>query len=106
MLGKRFYRSEIRPLALVLLASLMDAATTSLGLALGLEERGPVASTALPLLGPLYWPLQAALLSLVYALLRRLGVDGWLAAGAAASGPWLAAWTNAAGLLSFIAGGP
>jgi hypothetical protein len=44
---------------LVLVAVAVDAVTTMLGLSLGLAEAGLAASMILPLLGPLYFLLEA-----------------------------------------------
>ena len=85
---------------LVVLAVLVDTASTILGLSLGLGEAGPVASRLLPLMGPLYWPLEAAVLYGLYRLLRRAGVPRGLASALAALGPWLAGWANLGLLLA------
>ena len=84
-------------------AVLLDAATTTLGLGLGLAEAGPLASRLLPALGPLYWPLEAAVLYGLYRLLRRAGVPRGLASALAALGPWLAGWANLGLLLAYAA---
>ena len=57
----------------VALAVLVDAASTVLGLSLGLGEAGPLASWLLPLIGPLYWPIEAAVLYGLYRLLEARG---------------------------------
>ena len=89
----------------MLASTLLDAATTSLGLALGLPEAGPLASRLLPPLGPLYWPLQQLALQLLYRLPeRRLGDPG-LAEAIAALGPWAAGWHNLGLILRVAAGG-
>ena len=89
---------------LVALAVLLDAVTTTIGLSLGLLESGPVASRLLPILGPLYWPLQLAILLFLYLALestrytRGLGFTVGL-------GPWVAGWLNLyaiAGVLGIV----
>ena len=75
-------------------AVLLDAASTTLGLGLGLGEAGPLASRLLPLMGPGYWALEAAVVLLLRGLLEARGLPRELAALAASVGPWLAGWRN------------
>jgi len=56
-------------LFLLALAVLLDAATTSLGLALGSAENGPLASRLLPRLGALYWLLELAVVYTLHGVL-------------------------------------
>ncbi len=86
------------PRLTIVVAVLLDAATTTLGLGLGVPEAGPLASRLLPLLGPLYWVFQLTLLLGLYRLLRTRLPPDW-AATIAALGPWAAGWHNAGLLL-------
>lgn len=82
------------PLLLLAGATLADAIWTTLGLSLGLTERGPVASRLLPELGPLYWLFQFTVLTLLYRALTRAGLRSEVAAVTAALGPAVAAASN------------
>ena len=79
---------------LIFLSVLLDAATTTTGLALGMAENGPVASMLLPSLGALYWLLELLVVYALYSMLARLGLPGDVAAAASIAGPWLAGWSN------------
>ena len=84
---------------LVVVAVLLDAASMILGLSLGLPEAGPAASRLMPVLGPVYFGLELALLLGLYRVLAWAGVPGHWAALAAAVGPWTAGWHNTGLLL-------
>ena len=92
-----------RRLALVVLAVLLDALTTSLGLKLGLSEQGPIASSLLPALGPLYWPLQLLALLSLYLLLEALPWTRGLGF-TVGLGPWVAGWLNLYRIAGVLAG--
>jgi len=78
----------------VAIAVLLDAASTIMGLSLGLPESGPVASRLIALLGPAYFAVEAAVLYGMYRVLESRGLSSSYAQLAAAIGPWLAGWTN------------
>ena len=84
---------------LVVAAVLLDAASTILGLSLGLGESVPVASRLLPLIGPVYFALELGMVYGLYRVLLHAGVPGHWAALAAALGPWTAGWANTGLLL-------
>lgn len=96
--GPPWERDPLALQALPGLASMLDAASTTMGLALGLQELGPVASGMLEALGPLYWGVQVLLLYTLSLALRlwgeaALGGPGWwpLVAYTAPSAPVLVA---------------
>ena len=84
----------MNPRLLIFLSVLLDAATTTTGLALGMAENGPIASRLLPVLGALYWLLELLVVYVLYSVLARLGLPGDVAAAASIAGPWLAGWSN------------
>lgn len=84
----------MNPKLLIFLSVLLDAVSTSLGLALGLAENGPIASRLLPVLGALYWLLELLVVYTLYSVLARLGLPGDQAVLASIAGPWLAGWSN------------
>ena len=85
---------------LVVAAVLLDAASTIAGLARGAPEAGPVASRLLPLLGPAYWAVEAAVVhGLARILEERARLPRSLASALAVLGPWTAAWHNLALLI-------
>ena len=80
---------------LVALAVIVDAASTILGLGMGLVEHGPVASRLIALLGPAYFAVEYGVLyGLSRVLEARAGLPAAWAQLAASVGPWLAGWTN------------
>ena len=79
---------------LVVVTVLLDAASTILGLGLGLPESGPVASRLLPLMGPVYFAVELGVVYGLNRLLRYTGHEGHRAATVASLGPWLAGWHN------------
>lgn len=84
-----------RPPTLIFLSVILDAASTHLGLALGLAENGPIASRLLPSLGTLYWLLELTILLVLYYTVRRCAkLPSDYAVLAAVAGPWLAGWSN------------
>lgn len=91
---------------LILLSVVLDAATTLVGLRIGLEEKGPIAKTLIPLIGPLYFLIEALALTGIYLLvkgiLERTGHQG-IACPAVAAVPWLVAWHNLGLLLRTVA---
>jgi len=93
--ASRWGRVKPRPPTLIFLSVILDAASTHLGLWLGLAERGPLASMLLHSLGPLYWLLESMVLLISYYIIRRSVrlPSGW-ATLATVTGPWLAAWSN------------
>jgi hypothetical protein len=94
------------PLLAIFLSVLLDASTTTLGLALGLGEAGPVASRIIYALGPLYWLLEAgALLGLYYVILRCTRLPPGPASAVVILGPWVAGWHNAGLIARVVLGG-
>ena len=72
---------------------LLDAASTLLGIMLGLPEKGPLASLLIQTVGPLYFGIE---FSILYLLCRVVGLslDTRYAELVIASVPWLAGWHN------------
>ena len=85
-------------------AVLLDAASSTLGLSLGLGEAGPLASRLLPVLGLAYWPLELGVVLGLRWLLEARGLPRSLASALAAVGPWLAGWRNLGLLLALGVG--
>ena len=79
---------------ITLLAVILDAVSTTLGIMIGFGERGPLASRLLLLIGHAYWLLEALVLVSIYRLLRWWGLRPEWASLASALGPWLAGWRN------------
>ena len=90
------------PRLLIFLSVLLDAATTTTGLALGLAENGPIASRLLPSLGTLYWLLELTLLLILYYIMRHAGLPEDHVALATAIGPWTAGWSNLGAVLRHV----
>ncbi|BBC20936.1 hypothetical protein [Aeropyrum globular virus 1] len=98
--GTRWY------LAVLPLAVLLDATTTTIGLWLGLAENGPLASMLLPVLGPLYWLLELTVILILYNVIRRYArlPSDW-AMLVSVIGPWTAGWANLAMVARVVLGG-
>ena len=78
----------------VMLAVLVDAASTIVGLSMGLREGGLLATRLIGVLGIAYFAVEAGILYTLYRLLRdRIGSNDY-AALIASLGPWLAGWHN------------
>jgi uncharacterized membrane protein len=91
---------------ILFLAVLLDASTTTIGLAMGLGEAGPLASRLLSVLGLGYWLLELTVLLFIYYLIRRIArLPAEYAILASTAGPWTAGWHNMGLVLRVVLGG-